>query len=138
MRFLGFLLVLILVLAVVGHFLGWISFTSETQGGERRFGVTLNHEEVTDDLAKAASKVQGFLEKVGKGDVKGKVESVDARTGQVVVVTENGERLPLTLPPDVALTIDGADARVGRLKPGDAVTLTVDDAQVKRVAVQRR
>jgi hypothetical protein len=123
-RLLGFLVFLLLVVGVVGYFRGWISFTSETQAGDRSFSIQVNEEGMKDDLSKAKSKVSDLLEDIGSGEVSGTVESVNVRKRTMVVRTDDGETVTLDLPEALSSQLSG-------FRAGDAINVEVDDAQVK-------
>ena len=137
MRPFGFLIVLALILGVIGYFKGWIDFSSETQGGEKEFSLSIDKDKFGDDMSKAKSKVTDLLNKVGKGEVSGTVESVDAPNKSMVVKTSDGETVTFDLPDGIETLLDGADSHLSSLQAGDSITLEIDDAKIQRIVGQR-
>lgn len=137
MRLLGFLILLALIVGAVGYFRGWISFTSETLGGEKKVSLSIDKDGLNEDLTKARSKVTDLLDKVGKGNVSGTVESVDTANQKMVVKTADGESIVLDLPDGIETQLDGAASQLSSLQAGDTITLEIDDAKIQRILGKR-
>ncbi len=133
MRLLGFLILLALIVGAVGYFRGWISLTTETLGGEKKVSLSIDKEGLNDDLTKARSTVTDLLQKVGKGNVSGTVESVDTANHKMVVKTADGESVVLDLPDGVDTQLDGVASKLSSLRAGDTITLEIDDAKIQRI-----
>ncbi len=133
MRLLGFLILLALIVGTVGYFRGWISLTTETLGGEKKVSLSIDKDGLNDDLTKARSTVTDLLQKVGKGNVSGTVESVDTANHKMVVKTADGESVVLDLPDGVDTQLDGVASKLSSLRAGDTITLEIDDAKIQRI-----
>ncbi len=68
-RLVGFLVIVLIVIGVIGYYQGWLNVSSANQGGTTNVNVTLDKEKMKESEEKAVKKVQDasrqLKEKVG-------------------------------------------------------------------------
>lgn len=137
MRFLGFLFLLALVVAAVGYFQGWFSFSTSKAGDRRSFEGVINDAEferdtrqIRDKLDAAASRVVEKIRSLGRGvsadetRIEGTVTDVDAAQ-QRVTVNASSETLVLHVPSSVTVTDGGRTVAFAEVRQGDPVEVLV-------------
>lgn len=133
MRFLGFLFLVVLVVAVVGLFRGWFSFTTTTYAHDKTdvtFGVH------TDKLKDDAEKVAALPEKVAE-QVRSLGKKVNAEESEIdgtvsvaelpsrrLVVKSGTQTLEFVVASSVRIERRGESVSFDQLRPGDRVRLT--------------
>ncbi|MCH2182579.1 MAG: hypothetical protein MK108_11290 [Mariniblastus sp.] len=74
-KFLGTLVLIVVVVAAIGFFSGWLSFSSDNGSNNSNFGVDINRDKLVDDTKQGAQEVGDALKKAEEaveGAVKGK------------------------------------------------------------------
>jgi len=150
MRLLGFLFVIVLLLAAVGWFRGWFSVTTHASGNG---DVTLevDNDRIRDDAqataakigqlsAKAAAAVKSMGRKVSaeESDLEGTLAAVDLRARDLTV-TAGSQTIELHVPSSVAITRDKKSVGFEQLQPTTRVRLTFhhtgDDRSLSRIEI---
>lgn len=136
------LLVLSIVVAVAGYFLGWFSFSTsrDESGDDSKVGmtVTVNKDEVKRDTDKLKDKLVGLKDAAGLAakiqSVEGKVQSIDMEKGELVVQPGNSDK-PTTVKVDDETEFKLGDGKssLSKLAKGDEVVVTY----VKKDSVRR-
>ncbi|MEO6595147.1 MAG: hypothetical protein ABIP94_10385 [Planctomycetota bacterium] len=140
MRLLGYLFVLVLVLAAVGYFRGWYSVTTTHAGGKTGVTLGVDKDSLGEDAkavaaklgqlsSKAAEAVRSLGHKVGPNasELEGSVATADA-VGRDLSVTVGSQTIELHVAGTVPITRKGATAGFDELRPATPVKLTFEHA----------
>jgi hypothetical protein len=132
MRVLGFLFLIVLVIAVVGVFRGWFTVTSTARAGETKtVAVGVDTDRMRDDAARlaalperVAAKVRAMSKSVGTdaSEIEGTVTTADAAVRRLVV-SSGGETLELVVPSTVRIERGGDSIAFEQLQAGARVRL---------------
>lgn len=153
MRFLGFVFVLILLLAAVGYFRGWFSVTTTHAGARSDVTVAVDKNMIGDDAQAAASKLGALsakaVEKVkslgrtvsaSESELDATVKAIDS-AARDLTVTANSQTIDLHVPSDVPITRDGSSVGFDQLHPATRVTLSFkqagEDRKLSRIVILR-
>jgi len=126
MKILGFLVLVVAVVAGVGFYRGW--FTIATNPSDRpddKVSVTVgvDTERIKSDAAAAKRKARDFGGAVaGSKTVQGKLNEVTE--GRIVVATDPTGTMDFHLEPDAKIFLGKEEARSKDLSAGDRVTVT--------------
>lgn len=147
MKLLGFVFLLVLVLAAFGYFRGWFSVTTAHAGGANEVTLTIDQDKLSGDTSAAAAglgrlsaraleAVKSLGRKVGPGEseLPGTIETVDlaARNLKVNVGTET---IDLQVPAAVPITRNAVAMGFEQLVPAAKVKLFFkDDGQDRKLA----
>ncbi|MEE2826798.1 MAG: hypothetical protein VYE64_09240 [Planctomycetota bacterium] len=74
-KFLGTLVLIVVVVAAIGVFSGWLTFSTDNGSGNSDFGVEVNRDKLADDTKQGAQELGDALKKAEEaveGAVKGK------------------------------------------------------------------
>jgi hypothetical protein len=146
MRLLGFLFLIVLVLAAVGYFRGWFTVTTTHAGSTT--GVTLQVDKDKVDLdtrsaaarldelsARAAEKVRALGRKISPeaSELEGAVTGVDVLKRDLTVsassqAVELQQTIDLHVPSTIPVMRDGKSVGFEELRPGTKVKLTFKDS----------
>jgi hypothetical protein len=143
MRFLGFLFVVVLVVAVIGLFRGWFSLTTTTYAKDKTdvtFGVH------TDKLKDDADRIAALPEKVAE-QVRGLGRKVNAEESEIdgtvsvaelpsrrLVVTSGTQTLEFVVESSVRIERRGEAVSFDQLRPTERVRLTFrHDGEARRL-----
>ncbi len=144
MRFLGFLFLIVLLVAVVGLFRGWFTVTTTSHAGENK-DVTLgvHPDRMKDDAARlvelpelVAAKVRAMATKVGadESEIEGTVLTADAASRRLVV-SSGAETLELNVASSVAVERNGEAVGFEQLQPSSRVRMRFrHDGDVRKLA----
>jgi len=151
MRFLGFLFVIVLVVAVVGYFRGWFFVTTTHASGKDGVTFAVDDDKLRDDGNAATAKLgqlsaQG-LEKVKslgrtvsatESGIEGTLTVVDAPAHEVTL-TASSQTIELHVLSSVAITKDGKGAGFADLRAGTNVKAYFqhvgDDRRLSRIEI---
>jgi hypothetical protein len=151
MRALGFLFIVVLIVAAIGLFQGWFSVSSTHAAGKTGVELSVDKDKMTHDTGsvanevgrigrEAADKIKQLAHRTGPKDseLDGNVSAVDA-VGRKLTVTTGNTGLELHVPADVPVTRDGATVDLASLQPGTHVKVGLkhsgDDLVVSSVTV---
>lgn len=151
MRFLGFVFVLALLLAVVGYWRGWFSVVNVHAGGKNDLTLGVDNDRIGDDTraavarleqlsAKAAEAVKSLGRKVGpeERELEGTLTAVDP-VAHDLTVTASSRTIDLHVPLGVPIMRDGKSVGFAHLHPAVRVKLsfqyTVDDQKLSRIEI---
>jgi hypothetical protein len=132
MRVLGFLFLIVLIIAVVGVFRGWFTVTTTSHAGENKnVSVGVHPDRVREDAARlaelperVAAQVRAMGKKVGtdESEVEGSVVTADAAVRRLAV-TSGGETLELVVPTTVRVERAGDSVEFDQIRAGSRVRL---------------
>jgi hypothetical protein len=131
MRFLGFLFLLVLIVAVVGIFRGWFSVTTTHAGENKDVTVGVHTDRMREDASKLAEvpeRVAKQVRAIGKkvavdeSEIDGTVVSSDTPSRRLVV-SAGAETLELNVPSTVPIERNGESLAFDRLRPSTRVRL---------------
>ncbi len=136
MRFLGFIFILVLILAVVGYFRDWFSVSTSHASGKSDVTLEVDSKKLGADAKAAADgvavysgkAVEGVKALVGKGtaeatDLEGALTAVDA-VARDIVVTVDSKTHDVHVPSGVPVTRAGDKVGFEALRPGARVKLS--------------
>ena len=140
MRFLGFIFIVVLILAVVGYFRDWFSVSTSHASGKSDVTLEVDSGKLGAD-AKAAAEgvavytgkaVEGVKSMVGKStgeakELEGVLTSVDAAARDLVVIVDSKTHA-VHVPSGVPITRAGDDVDFAALRPGARVQLSFSQA----------
>ena len=143
MRFLGFLFLIVLVVAGIGYYRGWFTVTTTHAGDNRDVTVGVDTGRIRADTAKLgelperiAAKVRSMGTKVDANttEIEGTIVSADAAARRLVV-RAGGEQLELDLPSGLAIERNGDPVAFRDLQPGARVRVRFShDGDARRLA----
>lgn len=135
MRFLGFIFVLLLILALVGYFRGWYSVTTTHASGKDEVTVGVDNDKIGADTKaaarglgrlsqKAVAAVKSLGKKTGANEteLQGTIDST-APAGRDLTLAVGTEKIDLHVPTTVPITKDGKAADFSVLQPGTRARL---------------
>jgi hypothetical protein len=132
MRVLGFLFLVVLVVAVVGVFRGWFTVATTSHAGEtKNVTVGVNTDRMREDAAKlaelperVAAQVRAMGKKVSadESEIEGTVMTADTPARRLVV-TSGAETLDLTVPSTVRIERGGESVTFEQLRPSSRVRM---------------
>ncbi len=126
LRFLGVILLLVLVLAGVGLWRGWFSLSSTTnESGKKSYTIEVDEDKLGEDV----DRVKDKLAKV----TSGAIEKIDAAANTITVKTEAGD---VEVPVDESTSFKLGDdvIKLGDLKPGDRLRIDWREVDGKKIA----
>lgn len=139
MRFLGFVFVVVLILAGVGYSLGWFSVSTSQASGKRDVTLEVNERKLGDDTravtdrlgeltAKAVHAIKSLGRKTVEGsELEGTLASVDA-AARDLAVTVGGETHEVHVPSAVPILKEGESVGFEALRPAAHVKLSFTGA----------
>ena len=149
MKILGFLFLIVLLVAVVGWFRGWFSVTTAHAG--THVTVHVDEGKIRDDSRSAAESIADTSEKIAavvksvghrtttaESTLHGTITAVDMVARDLMVRVDSDDRgaapptLRLRVPTALAITRDGASVGFEQVRLGDRVCLTFVDADADR------
>jgi hypothetical protein len=144
------LLVLLLGLALGGaYYLGWLDVAVSHPGdSQTRMSVSVDREKIRHDTDAVAEKTRAATKKVQESlpaakarTLTGTLRDVDEAQKSFRVTTATNESVTVHTTADTKITLNGQEARLTDLKPGDPLSAEVeskDDALTARtVSVER-
>jgi len=151
MRYLGFLFVIVLLLAIVGYFRGWFSVTTTAAAGKTGVTLGVDNDKIADDTkaagakvgelsAQAAEIVRSLGRKVGseESELEGTLTAVDL-AARDLTVTASSRTIDLHVPTGVPIMRDGKSAGFDELQPATRVKLSFkhagDDRRLSRIEI---
>lgn len=152
MKALGFVFLLVIVIAVFGYFRGWFTVTTAHASGNNELTVTIDREKMGDDTRAATSEVSSLsaraLEAVkslgrkagpDESELPGTIETIDLAMRNLLVDVGT-QTIDLHVPVGVSITRDGAAMRFEQLSPAAKVNLFFkeegEDRRLARIEVQ--
>jgi hypothetical protein len=142
MRFLGFLFVIAVVLAIAGYFRGWFTVSTSTAhaAGPSNVTVRIDERKVRDDAsaagsrlgqlsAKAVEAVKSLAREVSAEEsvFEGAIETVDP-AARDLTLTAGGQTIGLHVPTGVPLTRSGKAVGFEQLRPTQRIRVTLEHA----------
>lgn len=152
MKLLGFVFLLVLLLAGVGLFRGWFSVTTAHASGGDEVTLTIDKEKVTDDTGSAASelgrlsaraveavKSLGRQASPDETELAGTIETVDPAT-RTLMVDVGTQTIDLHVPAATPITRDAVAIDFEHLTPEAEIKLFFEadgeDRRLVRIEVQ--
>ena len=153
MRSLGFLFLVVLVVAGFGYFRGWFSVTTTHAGGKNEVTLGVDQDKIRDDANAAASrlgqlstqaaeKVKTLGSKVGpeESELEGEITAVDV-AARDLTMTASSQTIDLHVPTAVPILRDGEKVAFEALRSGTRVKFsfqhTGDDRRLSRIQILR-
>jgi hypothetical protein len=140
MKVLGYVFVLVVILAITGYVRGWFSFVSAASPGQGEVRLTIDRERAAAD-ARAVLDLAGSAAAKGKAavdtaadTVEGRITSLDATALQVTVASGTATKT-YHVPANVPITRDGAVVPFARLQADMRVRLQFDGANLLGVSI---
>lgn len=140
MRFLGFLFLLVLLVAGVGYCRGWFSVSTSHASGREEITLGVDEDRIGSDTKAAADKlgrlskqavekVKAIWREVGpdRKEVEGKVAAIDTGERRLAIDADE-RRIDLHVPVGTAIERDGAAVDFAQLQPGAHIKLVLHDA----------
>lgn len=143
------LTLLFVAVLVLGVFQGWFAFNAESrevgEHDEWRLIFTVNPREVSHDIAETGEDVEELGQKIkAAGESKtmeAVVTEVNAENNRFIVEDEEGELRSFELEKTTSIELNGNDAKLAELEPGDKVLIVVrvknGNQQLQRVDAER-
>lgn len=151
-RTLGFLALLLIIVAGIGFYKGWFSLTTTRDDGNQvNINLTVNKDKLKEDVSRARDKAREIAARAAEGTPKtpaptdqqtitGRINRVETDS-QRLVVSIGIVSVPFQLNPATRVRVNNRDGRVADLRPGDqaAVTFKVENGKnaATTVAVSR-
>lgn len=139
MRLLGFLFLIVLVVAGVGLYQGWLAFDTSHAAGKDDVTVSLDAEKmkaegkaIGERIGKAADGALDKARELGRSvdndtsELEGSLQGVDTATREVTVAT-GSEVLRLNVPATATLTRGKETLAFAQLRTGDRVRVLIKD-----------
>lgn len=153
MRLMGFLFVIVLILAAVGYFRGWFSVTTTHASGKSELTLGVDNDKISGDTrtaaaelgklsAKAVAAVKSLATKVSpeESELQATVEKIDL-AGRDLIVAIGSQSIDLHVPSAVPISRDGATAGFDQLQPTTRAKFFFkhagDDQQLARIEILR-
>jgi hypothetical protein len=140
MRFLGFIFVIVVILAAVGYCRGWFSVTTTHAGGRSEVTLGVDNEKISDDtksatdrLGELSAKAVEAVKSLGRtvsanaSELEGTVTAVDPAARDLTVVASS-KAIDLHVPIAVPIRRDGESVAFGQLHPATRVKLSFEHA----------
>lgn len=135
MRLLGFVFILVLILAIVGYFRGWFSVTTTHASGKDEVTVGVDNDKIGADtkaaargLGRLSQKAVAAVKSLGKKtsanetELLGTIDSA-APAGRDLTLAVGTEKIEVHVPTTVPITKDGKAADFAVLQPGTRAKL---------------
>jgi hypothetical protein len=147
MRLLGFLFVLVLIVAAVGYVRGWFSVTTTHAAGKGGVTFGVDSEKIADDAKAAGAQVGELSAKAVEGvksmgsdtsEVEGTITAVDGRD---LTLTTSSQKMALHVPSGVPILSNGESVGFEQLHPASRVKLSFkhagEDRSLTRIEILR-
>lgn len=153
LKFLGVVLLLLIVVGAAGWFLGWIDIGAVQAGSNEQVTVRIDKGEIERDTGRVAKGIRDAIDRFGAGSdeveqaietrvdaadeiVAGTVASVDVGQRRFVVRQPSGDRT-FELGTDAELFLVGDEITLADLRAGDEVQVALEGSAVDFVVVRR-
>jgi hypothetical protein len=132
MRFLGFLFIIVLIVAAVGYFRGWFTVATSHASGSGEVRVGVDRDRIRDDAdklgelpEKVAEKVRALARSAGRdeSELEGSVTAVDVPSRNLSVTVGTESIVDLQVPDAVTVKQAGQAIAFDRLRPGQRVRI---------------
>jgi len=151
MRALGFVFVIVLLIAAIGYYRGWFSVTTSHAGGKSDVTFQVDENRMRDDAKTAGSKISKLsadalaaVKSLGKKvsadetTLEGTLSLVD-QTARDLTLTAGTETIDIHVPTGIPITRNGVDVGFDQLLPSTRVRLTFknlgEDRSLARIEI---
>lgn len=139
--FLTFVVVLLVIVAGVGFWQGWFSFSSGDADGRTDLTLSVDKEKIEQDTGAALDATRREAREVGEKikaasditSVEGVVESVDAQERSVTVRTEDSGAQTFQIRDETELSRDDEPTPLSGISAGDEVIVVYREGEQRRV-----
>jgi Cu/Ag efflux protein CusF len=154
-KFLGGVVILLLIVGGVGFYLGWFNFEKKKDTGDDKvtFSVEVDKQKIKDDAAaaeKRAKEIGADLkekasestetarkklnESAAQQTVAGRINRVDPASNRVTVMTADNKEMTFQVEPATTLRLQDASAVLKEFREGDRITVVYAVQDGKNIA----